>query len=1368
MKRIFTMSNTTDKSRQQLKKCICSFLFLLIGVTSIHAQALVQSDFTSVLTPLYMSSGTGTRLPVMYRATLTNLAANTTFRYFTQAATASDLAPTPATNTGAGNPLMISPDGTAYKTTSNVSFSAVANYETFTTDASGSYTGWFGIINTGNANKFTEGTVIFPSIAIGDNITGAYVARRALNAAITVLAYGTTAEAGTNKGSFLKGTSSGATAKNLVAIYDNTAGTGRPLYITPVESIGVTIASTVPAYSTADGSWNAIIPNINANGVQRIEQRSVTTGAIVGCATDNDGTWATVKTSNPTAGAAGLPAITGTDAQVASCGITVSLSASANAGTEADQTVITLTATLSAPAIGQQTVSVAVSGTNITATDYTLSSTSITIANGSTTGTATFTVLDDTEIELSETAIVTISSPSAGIALGNPLSQNIVITDNDSPPNVNEPVITADNETVIDPETVTPLITIPDNSPAFAPAAFITAIINNANDPAKTIGIEFNISDAETPAALLSVTASSSNAAVVTNANLLITTGNDNSRNLKITATGLGNSDITVTVSDGSLTSSYVIKYTATATPTLIHDIQGSGTAAALTGNYIIEGIVTRTFIGTTGLSGFYVQEEDADADTDPATSEGIFVYNLAADPAGLLSVSQGDKIQIAGTVINFVSTTSGFTTNQTELTNITSMNKLASGVTLPTITNVTLPVTNVSDLERYEGMLVNVSAASGNLTVTEFFQLGRYGQVVLSVDGPGNITGTDARLDQYTQYFAPNVTNNNAYLAQIARRKIYLDDGSTTQNPDPIIFGRGGNPLSATNTLRGGDYVSSIIGILDERLEGYRIQTTSGVNFIAGNDRPTSPPDLGAAATLKVASANVLNYFNGNGSGLDGTAGGFPTSRGANNLAEFNRQRNKIIEALFTSQADVIGLMEIERDDFSATSAIQDLVNGLNTRAGVSGTYNFINSGIIASDVITVGMIYKPGKVTPAGASASMPDGYGQTSPGYPAGKTAFDVVGRKPLAQTFTQNSNNEKFTVVVNHFKSKGSSSDGVGDEDSGDGQSSSNGTRLRQAQDLAAWLKTNPTGTTDPDYLILGDLNAYAKEDPITALATAGYSTVLPATSYSYVFDGFAGSLDHALASTSLAGQVTGAEKYHINADEPSVLDYNTEFKTTGQVTSLYAADRYRASDHDPVMVGLNLAPALPVKLISFNGKYVHSADQNKVVLNWVTSEELQNEGFEIWKGTNTNTFEKIGFVSGNATTAERSIYEFADANVKDGQLYYYRLNQKDFDGTSVMSRIIAVRATSGLTSETFVYPNPSQGKFILSAENAAISDIRLYNNYGIEIPVNVQKMTEAGLFSVQAKTQLPAGSYNLQIKKADSKTKNGQAIKVIVH
>ena len=590
---------------------------------------------------------------------------------------------------------------------------------------------------------------------------------------------------------------------------------------------------------------------------------------------------------------------------------------------------------------------------------------------------------------------------------------------------------------------------------------------------------------------------------------------------------------------------------------TKIHDIQGSGSRfnPAFGGIQRIEGVVTRKFSGATKLNGFYVQEEDVDADANPSTSEGIFIY----DPAALFSGNEGDKVKITGTVAEFNTTvTSGVSSSLTQLADLIIVDNLGAG-TLPTPAVVNLPVASVSDLEAYEGMLVTMGATTGNLTVTEYFQLGLYGQIVLAVTGAGNQSGTDARLDQYTQFNAPSVAGYAAYVAELAKRRIYVDDGSSVSNPDPILFGRGGSPLSATNTLRGGDEVASITTVLDERFEGYRLQTNTGVNFSPTNARPTAPPSVGG--TLKVVSANVLNYFNG-----DGAGGGFPTPRGANNLTEFNRQRDKVIQNLFGSGADIIGLMEVENDGYGSTSAIQDLVDGLNAAAGTT-SYTFVNPGTsIASDEITVGMIYKPGVVSLVGTPASL-----STS-------AAFNATGRRPLAQTFQQTATGGVVTVVVNHFKSKGSGMMGDGDADINDGQGAFNGTRTRQAQDLAAWLTTDPTGTTDPDYLILGDLNAYAQEQPLTTLAAAGYSNLLPDSSYSYVFNGQVGSLDHALGSGSLITQVTGAAKWHINADEPTVLDYNTENKTAGQVTSLYNADQFRSSDHDPVLIGLNLAPA----------------------------------------------------------------------------------------------------------------------------------------------------------------------------------------------
>jgi uncharacterized protein len=109
------------------------------------------------------------------------------------------------------------------------------------------------------------------------------------------------------------------------------------------------------------------------------------------------------------------------------------------------------------------------------------------------------------------------------------------------------------------------------------------------------------------------------------------------------------------------------------------------------------------------------------------------------------------------------------------------------------------------------------------------------------------------------------------------------------------------------------------------------------------------------------------------------------------------------------------------------------------------------------------------------------------------------------------------------------------------------------------------------------LILGDLNAHAREDPLRVLHDAGYVSLVErfvgAGAYSYQFKGESGALDHALASPALALQTTGAIQWHINADEPVVLDYNTEYR---KQDGFDPSTPFRASDHDPVLVGLELS------------------------------------------------------------------------------------------------------------------------------------------------------------------------------------------------
>lgn len=139
---------------------------------------------------------------------------------------------------------------------------------------------------------------------------------------------------------------------------------------------------------------------------------------------------------------------------------------------------------------------------------------------------------------------------------------------------------------------------------------------------------------------------------------------------------------------------------------------------------------------------------------------------------------------------------------------------------------------------------------------------------------------------------------------------------------------------------MRAGDTLASVTGVIDfglatnsnTGLADYRLHPTETPVFVRSNPRSATPPLVGG--NVKVASFNVLNYFNG-----DGLGGGFPTSRGASTAAEFSRQKAKIVAALSALNADVVGLMEIENDGDGSRSAIQDLVSGLNAVLG-AGTY--------------------------------------------------------------------------------------------------------------------------------------------------------------------------------------------------------------------------------------------------------------------------------------------------------------------------------------------------------------------------------------------------------------------------------------------
>ncbi|UAY51310.1 beta strand repeat-containing protein [Ferruginibacter albus] len=260
-----------------------------VTINSTLPTNLTKISFKAVLAPKYMTTGDATRLPYFYRATVSGLCANTTYRYFTQAANSSDFG---TANPGAGNTILINPTGTTFTYTSGPALTSAGNYETFTSDASGNYTGWFGFVHTSNA-RFDGTNPVYPTIVIGDN-SGNTKARLALDSSITVLTYGTTGGSTTQcTGIYGKCFENG---KSFVLLYSDTGGITRPLAITGVENLQISSPDTklVAYYNTnvvaKSSMWGTIIPNSLPTGVRRIEYRRFD-GNITYAVMDDDGSW---------------------------------------------------------------------------------------------------------------------------------------------------------------------------------------------------------------------------------------------------------------------------------------------------------------------------------------------------------------------------------------------------------------------------------------------------------------------------------------------------------------------------------------------------------------------------------------------------------------------------------------------------------------------------------------------------------------------------------------------------------------------------------------------------------------------------------------------------------------------------------------------------------------------------------------------------------------------------------------------------------------------------------------------------------------------------------------------------------------------
>ncbi|WP_170108414.1 ExeM/NucH family extracellular endonuclease [Actinophytocola xinjiangensis] len=580
-----------------------------------------------------------------------------------------------------------------------------------------------------------------------------------------------------------------------------------------------------------------------------------------------------------------------------------------------------------------------------------------------------------------------------------------------------------------------------------------------------------------------------------------------------------------------------------------IAEVQGTGDASPLAGSQVVvEGVVTADH-RTGGYNGVYVQTAGS-GDRAPeagVASDAVFVY-LTTNSANHPGVAVGDQVRVRGTVSEY------FGLTQITIGARADVQVCANDAPLPAVVPLALPA-DAAARESVESMVV---APVGDFTVSEVYNTNRFGEVVLAA-------GTEAARIP-TDLHRPGTPEAKAAATANTLGRVLVDDGRTTNlsnagEAPPYVY--------PDAPLRVGDSVEAFgPSVLSYGFDEWRLQpatpvtaTTPAIDrttFKSTNPRTPGPEAVGG--DIRLASFNVLNYFVHFGG----------DARGADDEAGLAKQQAKIVSAIGALDADVVALEEIENsvrfEDNDPQLALRRLVEALNAAQG-AGTWDYVRTptelpGAAQQDFITTAIIFKPAAVTPKGESRSIND------------ETVW-FNAREPIAQTFT--SGDATFTVVVNHLKSKSSSDSATGDNaDAGDGQGAFNGDRVRQARSLVSFVDGLKADSGSEDVLLLGDFNAYTQEDPMAVLYDASYVDLNDTGKSSYVFGGESGSLDHAVASPSLAGRVTGVDVWQINSHESYAFQYDG-------LPAFYAEDPYRASDHNPIVVGLSTGSAGPVEL-----------------------------------------------------------------------------------------------------------------------------------------------------------------------------------------
>ncbi|TDT16884.1 hypothetical protein BDK89_2485 [Ilumatobacter fluminis] len=589
---------------------------------------------------------------------------------------------------------------------------------------------------------------------------------------------------------------------------------------------------------------------------------------------------------------------------------------------------------------------------------------------------------------------------------------------------------------------------------------------------------------------------------------------------------------------------------------TLISEIQGSGADpearydSPLDGQtHTIRAVVT---LADSDLNGYFVQEEPADSDGDPTSSEGLFVFQSS----GTLPV-EGDTVELTDQVTAYFGLTQ-FSFPETVVCDV-------DPVTIDP-TPLTLPLDRTGR-EALESMLVTTTQ---DLQVTGLFSAYAYGELGLALDGP---------LTQATSAFATDDPAAAALEAENRTKELLVNDRNEQFDDfTPYPWELFDDGLSAGDTMPAG----RLVGALNYSFSEYKVEPLDNevgdpnarIFFPETDDTVPVPSAPSLSNGNDIASFNVLNYFN--------TFGDSEVLRGARNQAQFDQQTAKLVDAINSLDATIVGLIEIENDyedfydgDPSTEPSIVTLVDSLNAAAGYD-KWSYVQPG---EDILTSEGLGGGGLGTDAIANGIIYQG-ARTKTVLPA--TTFDIDAllggdaensRWPIAQAFDLDGN--RVTVVVNHFKSKGSTCDdtsgpgfGLGDDDGSTLAGNCDLTRQYAAERLVEWVETkgNPVFANRKTFLI-GDFNSYEEEAPIEILVDAGYVDLVQSQgddAFTYKFDGRYGRLDYVFASSKIAKKVTDTEVWQINSIAPTgFLYYNDPIDDSA----------HASSDHDPVVVSL---------------------------------------------------------------------------------------------------------------------------------------------------------------------------------------------------